>query len=63
MIGEGPTGMSQSIRVSTPTTTQMDGSIFMLKKDSQFPDHFTARMTFLAQSATTMKSKHSGHGV
>jgi hypothetical protein len=64
MFGADPMGMSQSLRmVSLPARTQLDGSIFMPKKDSPFLLQIAERMTFRAQFATTLKSRHSRNGV
>jgi hypothetical protein len=54
-----PTKMSQSQRMlSVPAKTQMNGSIFMPRKDSPFPVQIAEEMASQAQSATTMKSRY-----
>jgi hypothetical protein len=59
MFGADPTGMSQSLRMfSLPVTTQMDGIIFLPKKDFAFSVQIAEQMTFRAQSATIMKSSY-----
>jgi hypothetical protein len=44
--------------VLVPATTQSDGRIFMQRKDSPFPVQIAEKMAFLAQSATTTKSRY-----
>jgi hypothetical protein len=66
MFGAVPTKISQSLMMvstSVPALPQIDGSIFMLRKDFPFPLPIAVQMTSRAQSATIMKSSQYQNGV
>jgi hypothetical protein len=58
MVGDQMQESPSQMAVLVPATTQSDGRIFMQRKDSPFPFLIAEWMTFLAQSATTLKSRY-----